>query len=118
MDTVPESAMAAAMASLGAIAIIHSSISPATQAAVIHSVKSRRVPILSHSVFLPPSAYIDSPDDFADSPFILVMESGNSKSKLLGYVSKEYYMNQSYKSLKVRDYMAPSTPLRCPGAMT
>ncbi|KAL4299291.1 hypothetical protein HN51_050041 [Arachis hypogaea] len=72
MDTVSESAMAAAMASLGAIAIIHSNISPATQAAVICSAKSCRVPILSHPVFLPPSAYIDSPDNFADSPFILV----------------------------------------------
>ncbi|KAL1308111.1 hypothetical protein AAHE18_17G082400 [Arachis hypogaea] len=88
MDTVSESAMAAAMASLGAIAIIHSNISPATQAAVICSAKSCRVPILSHPVFLPPSAYIDSPDNFADSPFIL--------------------------SLKVRDYMAPSTPITVP----
>ncbi|KAL1353254.1 hypothetical protein HN51_017204 [Arachis hypogaea] len=114
MDTVSESAMAAAMASLGAMAIIHSNISPAIQAAVIRSAKSRRVPILSHPVFLPPSAYIDSLDDFADSPFILVTESGNSKSKLVGYVSKEDYTNQSDKSLKVHNYMAPSTPITVP----
>ena len=114
MDTVSEAAMAAAMASLGAISIIHSNISPAAQAAIVRSAKSRRVPILSNPVFLPPSASIDSPDNFADSPFILVTESGDSKSKLLGYVSREDYTNQSDKGLKVRDYMAPSPPVTVP----
>lgn len=114
MDTVSEAAMAAAMASLGAISIVHSNITPAAQAAIVRSAKSRRVPILSNPVFLPPSASIESPDDFADSPFILVTETGDQKSKLLGYVSREDYTNQSDKGLKVRDYMAPSAPVTVP----
>ncbi|KAE9621508.1 hypothetical protein Lal_00032662 [Lupinus albus] len=112
MDTVSESAMAAAMASLGGIAIIHSNTTAAVQASLVRAAKSRRVPILHDPVFLPPSAEIISIDDFADSPFILVTESGDSKSNLLGYVSRENWTNlktnQSDKGYRVRDYLVES----------
>ncbi|CAL0326369.1 unnamed protein product [Lupinus luteus] len=110
MDTVSESAMAAAMASLGGIAIIHSNTTAAVQASLVRAAKSRRVPILHDPLFLPPSAEIASVDDFSDSPFILVTESGNPKSTLLGYVSRDEWLktNQNDKGSRVRDYLVES----------
>ncbi|KAK7243763.1 hypothetical protein RIF29_38574 [Crotalaria pallida] len=110
MDTVSESAMAAAMASLGGIAVIHSNTTAAVQASLVRAAKSRRVPILHDPVFLPPSAEISSADDFGDSPFILVTETASSKSPLLGYVSRQDFLktNQNGKSCRVRDCLAES----------
>lgn len=107
MDTVSESAMASAMAALGGIAIIHPNTTPSRQAAFIRAAKSRRVPILSDPVFFSPSDVIDSEEDFAASPFILVTESGHSKGKFLGFVSKTNYLNQNDKGARVSDYMEP-----------
>lgn len=57
-------------------------------------------------MFLPPSAAIESEDDFGGSPFILVTESGGPTGKFLGYVSKaDWKANQSGRA---RDYMQPS----------
>ncbi|KAK7324134.1 hypothetical protein VNO77_27656 [Canavalia gladiata] len=107
MDTVSESAMAAAMASLGGIAIVHSNTSASSQASFLHTAKSRRVPILSDPAFCHPSAVVDHDDAFAGSPFLLVTETGTSKGKLLGYVAKRDWTNRTDKDLKVRDYMSP-----------
>lgn len=107
MDTVSESAMAAAMATLGGIAVVHSNLSAAAQAAVLRHAKSRRVPILSDPVFAAPSAVIEHEDAFAASPFVLVTDSGTSAGKLLGYVAKSVWTNQNDKGLKVGDYMVP-----------
>ncbi|KAE9590506.1 hypothetical protein Lal_00023364 [Lupinus albus] len=116
MDTVCESAMAISMASLGGIAIIHSNTTAAAQASLVRTAKSRRFPVLHNPVFLPPSAEITSTDDFADSPFILVTESGNPKSSLLGYVSRQDWINSEANrsdkgSSRVHDYLveAPVT---------
>lgn len=109
MDTVSETCMAVAMAALGGIAIIHSNTTPSNQAAMVRFAKSRRVPILSNPVFKPPSGRIESFDDFGDSPYILVTESGTAKSKLLGYVSKLDWQNLSDKEVKIYDYMVNSS---------
>ncbi|XP_027336662.1 inosine-5'-monophosphate dehydrogenase [Abrus precatorius] len=106
MDTISESAMAAAMASLGGIAIVHSNTSPSSQASFLRAAKSRRVPILSDPVFCSPSAVIEHDDDFAGSPFFLVTDTGNAKGKLLGFVAKRDWTNQNENSMKVRDYMS------------
>jgi len=113
MDTVSESAMASAMASLGGIAIVHSNVPAAAQAALLRAAKSRRVPILSDPAFAAPSAVIEHEDDFAGSPFLLVTDTGAAGGKLLGYVAKRDWTNQNDKSLRVGDYMAPP-PRRAP----
>ncbi|CAK8542828.1 unnamed protein product [Lathyrus sativus] len=107
MDTVSESSMASAMAALGGIAIVHPNNTSSRQAALIRAAKSRRVPILSEPVFVSPSDVVESDEDFAASPFILVTESGTSTGKFIGFVSKANWSNQNDKSLRVSDYMEP-----------
>jgi hypothetical protein len=88
MDTVTEGAMAATMASLGGLGIVHSNLSTADQASVVRSVKSHRVPILSTPTFLAPSNRIHSLHNFDSYPYILVTQSGSTSSQLLDYVSR------------------------------
>ncbi|TKY49445.1 Inosine-5'-monophosphate dehydrogenase [Spatholobus suberectus] len=107
MDTVSESAMAAAMASLGGIAVVHSNLPAASQAAILRAAKSRRVPILSNPAFAAPSAVVEHNDDFAGSPFLLVTDTGTARGRLLGYVAKHDWANQTDKGSKVGEYMAP-----------
>ncbi|KAH1148923.1 hypothetical protein AAZX31_15G245500 [Glycine max] len=107
MDTVSESAMAAAMASLGGIAVVHSNVPAAVQAAILRRAKSRRVPILSDPAFAAPSAVVEHDDAFGASPFLLVTDTGTSAGKLLGYVARSDWTNQTDKGLRVGDYMAP-----------
>ena len=64
MDTVIEGAMAATMASLGGLGIVHSNLFVAYQAFVVHSIKSHRVPILSAPTFHAPFDHIHSLNDF------------------------------------------------------
>lgn len=75
---------------------------------MVTAAKSRRVPILSNPVFKSPSHRIDSEDDFASTPFVLITESGTSNSKLLGYVSHADWISQGNKELKIYDYMVNS----------
>lgn len=105
MDTVTESYMAAAMAALGGIGIIHSNMPPSHQAHMVRSVKSRRVPILSNPVFKSPDSRIVDHFDDDSLPCVLVTESGTAKSKLLGYVFKSDWMSLSDKDAKLVDYM-------------
>ncbi|KAF3448804.1 hypothetical protein FNV43_RR09517 [Rhamnella rubrinervis] len=109
MDTVTESHMAAAMAALGGIGIIHSNLNPSDQAALVRSAKARRVPILSNPVFTSPSARIESMEDFGSNPYVLVTESGAAKSKLVGYVSRADWLKLPNKEVKIYDYMVNSS---------
>nr|DAD29775.1 TPA_asm: hypothetical protein HUJ06_031243 [Nelumbo nucifera] len=108
MDTVTESSMAVAMASLGGIGIVHYNNQPFEQAALIRSAKSRRIPFISDPIFKTPSDSIGSIQDFASSPCIFVTESGNSKSKLLGVVAKSDWERLSDKETSVSKYMSES----------
>lgn len=76
MDTVSESHMAAAMAALGGIGIVHYNCDIATQASVIRHAKSLRVPIASDAVFKSPDHQIGSVDDFGPSSFVFVSQTG------------------------------------------
>ncbi|KAK7319488.1 hypothetical protein RJT34_04209 [Clitoria ternatea] len=106
MDTVSESSMAAAMASLGAIAVVHSNTSPSNQASILRAVKSRRVPILSDPVFCSPSFVVEHDDAFANSPFLLITDTGTARGKLLGYVAKSDWTNRNDKGCQVKEYMS------------
>lgn len=106
MDTVSEASMASAMAALGGIAVVHANTTPSRQASFVRAAKSRRVPILSDPVFVSPSAVLESEEDFAGSPFVLVTESGTPSTKFLGFVSKSEWKNRNDKGSKVSDYMA------------
>ncbi|KAL5574011.1 hypothetical protein UlMin_023608 [Ulmus minor] len=75
IDTIIESHMAASMAALGGFGIVHSNLNTSDQAALVRIAKSRTVPILS------PSNLIGYMDDFDSKPYVLVMESGATRSK-------------------------------------
>ncbi|KAL0443117.1 UNVERIFIED_CONTAM: Inosine-5'-monophosphate dehydrogenase 2 [Sesamum latifolium] len=83
MDTVTESSMAAAMASLGAIGIVHSNTPASDQAALVRLAKSHKIPFNYELIFKSPSDSILSAEEFSSSPCIFVTESGREKSKLL-----------------------------------
>ncbi|GAB4852983.1 hypothetical protein Ancab_017172 [Ancistrocladus abbreviatus] len=106
MDTVTESAMAVAMASLGAIGILHSNNSPSDQFSLLRSAKSRRIPFVSDFEIKSPSDLIDSESDFGSSSVVLVTESGNRKSRVLGYVLKSDWTSLKNKDGRVGDYMS------------
>ncbi|KAK4790342.1 hypothetical protein SAY86_017646 [Trapa natans] len=110
MDTVTESSMARAMAVLGGIGIIHSNCSSSEQAAYIRAAKAGHFPILSNPVFRSPSDRIYSLDDFESSPCILVTQSGDSNSELMGYVSQLHWMEltDGDKEAPLIDYMVKS----------
>lgn len=107
MDTVSESSMAVAMAALGGIAIVHYNNLPSEQAALIRSAKSRRIPFISDTVFKSPSDTIDSSSAFDSSPCIFVTQSGTSKSKLLGVVSRSHWESLSDRTVPLSDYITP-----------
>ncbi|XP_059666734.1 inosine-5'-monophosphate dehydrogenase [Cornus florida] len=115
MDTVTESSMAVAMAALGGIGIVHSNNTSSEQASLVRHAKSHRIPFVSDPIFMSPSDSIDSADDFASSPFILVTESGTRKSKLLGVVTKSDWEALNGKEAKVCDYMLKS-PVTVPSS--
>ncbi|KAL5726201.1 IMP dehydrogenase [Ranunculus cassubicifolius] len=108
MDTVTESSMAVSMAALGGIGIVHNNNSSLEQASLIRTAKSRRIPFISNpSCFKSPSDSIDSADEFSDDlSVVFVTKSGDSKSKLLGVVSKSDWENLSDKDVSVVNYMS------------
>ncbi|XP_058096076.1 inosine-5'-monophosphate dehydrogenase-like [Magnolia sinica] len=115
MDTVSESSMAVAMAALGGISILHYNNTPSEQSSLIRSAKSRRIPFISDPIFKSPSDPIDSVSEFATSPCIFVTQSGTSKSKLLGVVSRSDWDELKDKDAPVSDYMSPA-PVSAPSS--
>ncbi|CAD6206910.1 unnamed protein product [Miscanthus lutarioriparius] len=83
MDTVSEAAMATAMASLGAAAVVHGNTEPHAQAAIVRAAKSRRLPFVSSVPFFSPSS-APTLNDFAGNEYALVTEHGDSLSTLVG----------------------------------
>ncbi|XP_034679112.1 inosine-5'-monophosphate dehydrogenase-like [Vitis riparia] len=108
MDTVTESAMAVAMATVGGVGIIHSNNSAAEQAALVRSAKSRRVPFVSDPVVKSAFDSVDSVSDFGSAPYVLVTESGTAKSKMLGVVLRSDWEKLSDKGVRVCEYMVSS----------
>ncbi|KAL9272008.1 Inosine-5'-monophosphate dehydrogenase 2-like protein [Drosera capensis] len=99
MDTVSESSMAIAMASLGGIGIIHSNNSVSEQVSLLRSAKSRRIPFVSDFETLPPTESIDS----GEASVVLVTEDGTRKTRVLGYVKKDDY--EELRGNRVGDVM-------------
>uniref|UniRef100_A0ACD5X7X0 Uncharacterized protein n=1 Tax=Avena sativa TaxID=4498 RepID=A0ACD5X7X0_AVESA len=89
MDTVSEAAMAAAMASLGAAAVVHCNTEPHIQASIVRAAKSRRLPFVS-SVPIFSTSSAPSLNDFAGHDYALVTEAGDSLSKLVGVAGLDY----------------------------
>ncbi|KAJ6891772.1 hypothetical protein NC651_025078 [Populus alba x Populus x berolinensis] len=114
MDTVTESYMAAAMAAVGGIGIVHSNATPSEQADMIRSVKSRRVPILSSPVFKTPDSRIVNEFEGDDVPFVFVTQSGNEKSKLLGYVAKSDWLGLKDTEIKLGEIMRTDANVSVP----
>ncbi|WVZ60760.1 hypothetical protein U9M48_010741 [Paspalum notatum var. saurae] len=83
MDTVSEAAMAVAMASLGAAAVVHGNTDAQAQAAIVRAAKSRRLPFVTSVPFFSPSA-APTLGDFAGNEYALVTERGDSLSRLVG----------------------------------
>lgn len=108
MDTVTESSMAAAMAALGGIGIVHSNTSPSQQASIVRSAKSHKIPFTADLMFVSPGDSIHSADEFGSAPCVFVTESGTQRSKLLGVVSKSSWESLSNKESRVSDYMTKS----------
>ncbi|PRQ30343.1 putative IMP dehydrogenase [Rosa chinensis] len=104
MDTVTESHMAVSM---GGIGILHSNAASSDQAAMVRSVKARRVPFLSTPVFMSPGDRIHNNDvfDHGANPYVLVTESGAPSSKLLGYVASRDWEKLADLEVKIYDYM-------------
>ncbi|ONM09304.1 Inosine-5'-monophosphate dehydrogenase 1 [Zea mays] len=106
MDTVSEAAMAAAMASLGAAAVVHCNTEPHSQAAIVRAAKSRRLPFVSSVPFFSPSS---SPtlNDFAGSEYALVTERGDSLSRLVGIAVAADAASREVP-ISVSEYMRPT----------
>ncbi|CAA0836563.1 Inosine-5-monophosphate dehydrogenase 1 [Striga hermonthica] len=110
MDTVTESSMAAAMASLGAIGIIHSNTTASHQTSLVRRAKSHKIPFSHEIVYKSPSDTILSREDFADAPCLFVTEDGTRSSKLLGTVSRsDWDEMESVGDQRISEYMKKST---------
>ncbi|KAJ0100381.1 hypothetical protein Patl1_20773 [Pistacia atlantica] len=107
MDTVTEDYMAAAMAALGGIGIVHSNCTPSDQGSLVASAKSRRVPIFSSNsaIFRAQDCWIDDVTEFGEYNHLFVTESGTARSRVLGYVAKSDWDNLNDKKVKIFDYM-------------
>ncbi|XP_073155216.1 inosine-5'-monophosphate dehydrogenase 2-like [Henckelia pumila] len=105
MDTVTESSMAAAMASLGAIGFIHSNNAASHQASLVRLAKSHKIPFNHDLVFKSPQDSVLSSEEFLSAPCIFVTESGAQNSKLLGTVQKCDWDKLADKETRISDYM-------------
>ncbi|KAG6416382.1 hypothetical protein SASPL_123811 [Salvia splendens] len=109
MDTVTESSMATAMASLGGIGIVHYNTSTSNQASLIRQAKSHNIPFSYEIIFRSPSDSILSADEFCSAPCIFVTESGSRRSKFLGFVKKSDWDKLDDKEARVSEYMTKSS---------
>ncbi|KAK4491863.1 hypothetical protein RD792_002642 [Penstemon davidsonii] len=108
MDTVTESSMAAAMASVGGIGIVHSNTTAAHQASLIRLAKSHKIPFTHDLVFKRPSDSILSAEEFSSAPCIFVTDLGTHDTKVLGFVKKSDWEKLSDKETSVSKYMTKS----------
>ncbi|PWZ56137.1 Inosine-5'-monophosphate dehydrogenase [Zea mays] len=106
MDTVSESAMAAAMASLGAAAVVHCNTDPHAQAAIVRAAKSRRLPFVSSVPFFSPYS-APTLNDFAGSEYALVTERGDSLSRLVGVAVAADAVSREVP-VSISEYMRPT----------
>lgn len=103
MDTVSESAMAVAMASLGGVAIVHNNTTPAVQSILVRAAKSRALPFVSNTPFYSPH---DPIANFGEHEYAIVTESGTTTSALLGVVAASDWLDLSDKTnTPVSEYM-------------
>ncbi|KAL7088359.1 hypothetical protein ACP275_13G123100 [Erythranthe tilingii] len=108
MDTVTESSMAAAMAALGGIGIIHSNIPASDQATLVRQAKYHKIPFTHEIIFKSPLDSILSADEFSSSPCIFVTESGRENSNLVGRVHKSDWEKLTNKETRISQYMKTS----------
>ncbi|KAG2545485.1 inosine-5'-monophosphate dehydrogenase-like [Panicum virgatum] len=106
MDTVSEAAMAAAMASLGAAAVVHCNTETDAQAAIIRAAKSRRLPFVSSVPFFAPSS-APTLNDFAGNEYAIVTERGDSLSRLVGVAVAADAASREVPA-PVSEYMRPA----------
>jgi IMP dehydrogenase len=108
MDTVSEASMAAAMASLGAAAVVHCNTEAQAQASIVRAVKSRRLPFVSTLPFFSPSS-VPSLNEFAGYGYGLVTERGDSLSRLVGVaVAADAVFREVPVPVPVSEYMLPA----------
>ncbi|XP_039122812.1 LOW QUALITY PROTEIN: inosine-5'-monophosphate dehydrogenase-like [Dioscorea cayenensis subsp. rotundata] len=106
MDTVSESSMAVAMASLGGVAIIHCNSSPALQASLVRSAKSRRTPFVhGPSVLSGSDAIIRTFDDIL--PAVVVTDP---EKVPIGVVARSDWERLENKDVPVSAYMRSAPP--------
>ncbi|KAH7687410.1 Inosine-5'-monophosphate dehydrogenase protein [Dioscorea alata] len=106
MDTVSESSMAVAMASLGGVAIIHCNSSPAFQASLVRSAKSRRTPFVhGPSVLSGSDAIIRTFDDIL--PAVVVTDP---EKVPIGVVARSDWERLENKDVPVSAYMRSAPP--------
>lgn len=104
MDTVSEAPMAAAMASLGAAAVVHCNTEPHLQASIVRAAKSRRLPFVSSVPIFSASSSPSLPD-FAGHDYALVTQNGDSLSKLVGVAVAA---DAADPPVPVSEYMRPT----------
>ncbi|KAJ3707145.1 hypothetical protein LUZ61_010850 [Rhynchospora tenuis] len=103
MDTVSESAMAVAMASLGGVAIIHNNTTSEVQSILVRAAKSRALPFVSNTPFYSPH---DLVANFGEHEYAIVTESGTATSALVGVVAASDWSGLSDKTnTPVLEYM-------------
>ncbi|KAJ0970793.1 hypothetical protein J5N97_018752 [Dioscorea zingiberensis] len=106
MDTVSESSMAVAMASLGGAAIIHSNTSPAAQASLVRSAKSRRTPFVhGSSVISGSDAIIRTFDEVLPAAVVT-----DSNKQPIGVVARSDWERLEDKDVPVSTYMRSAPP--------
>lgn len=105
MDTVTEASMAVSMAALGGVGIVHYNNTAAEQAAIVRSVKSRRIPFVTDPIIMAPSDRILTADEFGSAPCVLVTESGSAKSKPVGVVWSADWWSRTERDAPLSSYM-------------
>ncbi|XP_031504743.1 inosine-5'-monophosphate dehydrogenase-like [Nymphaea colorata] len=109
MDTVTESSMAAAMAALGGMGIIHYNNLPTEQATLVSHAKSLRFGFVSDPLCLSPSETVSDASaalaSSSSSSCILVTKSGTTKSKLMGIVTERDLFAAPHRETRLSDIM-------------
>jgi len=109
MDTVTESSMAAAMATVGGIGFIHYNNQPQVQASLVKKAKSQRVAFVPDPVCLcpwDPISHIDRLKETKGFSSVLVTEDGKVGSKLVGIVTSRDTDFVLDRSTEVREVMS------------